>query len=542
MTSPSTEFLSVDPYLKNAFSSDLEFKESVKFDISHTNGYRKGAREGHPKDMKATIGQFGILGTASKEWEMDVRPQMSTQKWLQAHGLQKLRLQNKQILEVIGFKLCDDYDPSLKRPVSSRYGQGLFEQIAADDGRTFNLSCDRDKLLQLRKRLMQAMALYKRRLEWLTSESRRVFGVVEEKAVTVVMDIRNMSPEQFDQYRAALDRVMREQFQYVTKFNLIRAAEDVEMYCGECIPCSQSTVDAAIQWMWGLDRLAPVSNTACAEAVLKAMLDPHNEAIYLFTEGTSINCGREIVLEKVTNAARKIPIHVVSYNCISADTMKFLRNFTTVTGGRFHAYAVMMETDVYESDPPTSADPFVSKANVLLKRKMFGGVAPGAGVRPDVAQLFEETEEARNNLQQLEILISRMPEPNKVLTESARVAEKVAAEEKDEQYMSSKQWLSTYGIDARKLGLQDVLATLAFKHQDGVVDVLGKPTNDQTDAVVQEKLINARYCENFPVMRWKDGRVVHVQVTPEVHRNYEQRMHGVLNAIQQRLDQLIFVI
>ena len=50
----------------------------------------------------------------------------------------------------------------------------------------------------------------------------------------------------------------------------------------------------------------------------------------------------------------------------------------------------------------------------------------------------------------------------------------------------------------------------------------------------QEKLINARYCERFPVVRWKDGRVVHVQVTPEVHRNYEQRMQVALNCFQQR--------
>ena len=30
-----------------------------------------------------------------------------------------------------------------------------------------------------------------------------------------------------------------------------------------------------MQWVWGLDRLAPVSSTDCAEAVLRAMLDPH---------------------------------------------------------------------------------------------------------------------------------------------------------------------------------------------------------------------------------------------------------------------------
>ena len=55
---------------------------------------------------------------------------------------------------------------------------------------------------------------------------------------------------------------------------------------------------------------------------------------------------------------------------------------------------------------------------------------------------------------------------------------------KDEQYMSSREWLQIYGLDARKLGLYDVLGGVAFKHTDGVIDVMQPPPNDsQTDAV-----------------------------------------------------------
>ena len=54
-----------------------------------------------------------------------------------------------------------------------------------------------------------------------------------------------------------------------------RAAEDMQLYSPECIPLSVDTLERAVQWVWGLDRLAPVSSTDCAEAVLRAMLDPH---------------------------------------------------------------------------------------------------------------------------------------------------------------------------------------------------------------------------------------------------------------------------
>ena len=77
-------------------------------------------------------------------------------------------------------------------------------------------------LKQIEGRLTQAISLFNRRLEWLTTESRRLFGVVEERAITIVLDIRNMSPQQFDQYRIALETVIYEQLTQISKFNLIR--------------------------------------------------------------------------------------------------------------------------------------------------------------------------------------------------------------------------------------------------------------------------------------------------------------------------------
>ena len=98
------------------------------------------------------------------------------------------------------------------------------------------VTCGRDKLRQLESRLKQALHLYKRRLEWLTTESRRVFGVIEERAVTIVLDIRNMSPQQFDLYRMALERVIYEQITQIAKFNLIRYNSSKWASC-MCVKC-----------------------------------------------------------------------------------------------------------------------------------------------------------------------------------------------------------------------------------------------------------------------------------------------------------------
>jgi len=52
------------------------------------------------------------------------------------------------------------------------------------------------------------------------------------------------------------------------------------------------------------------------------------------------------------------------------------------------------------------------------------------------------------------------------------------------------------------------------------------------------KRINAKYCDKFAHVVWKDGRVMHVHVTHELHRDYRERLAYVMADIQRRLDSL----
>ena len=77
---------------------------------------------------------------------------------------------------------------------------------------------------------------------------------------------------------------------------------------------------------------------------------------------------------------------------------------------RFHAYAVVMEMESFEGTPLNSD---ASEANVILKKKTYGGVPPGAGMREDVIELFEELEEARNSLAQIQALMQELAKQEK---------------------------------------------------------------------------------------------------------------------------------
>lgn len=49
-----------------------------------------------------------------------------------------------------------------------------------------------------------------------------------------------------------------------------------------------------------------------------------------------------------------------------------------------------------------------------------------------------------------------------------------------------------------------------------------------------KKLINAKYCDRFAHVLWKDGEMMHVQVTSEFFRIYKGRLGVALDAIQRR--------
>lgn len=70
--------------------------------------------------------------------------------------------------------------------------------------------------------LNEAIELYKQRMEWLTTESRQIFGVIQEQNITMVLDFGVASGDELDLCREALCMVLRQQVSQIAKFNLIQ--------------------------------------------------------------------------------------------------------------------------------------------------------------------------------------------------------------------------------------------------------------------------------------------------------------------------------
>ncbi|XP_039246500.1 von Willebrand factor A domain-containing protein 3B isoform X5 [Pipra filicauda] len=449
------------------------------FDSKHRQDL-EDSHEAHRKESKEKERRLAV-----SQWSTDVQSLVSSSEWLQRYGLKRNKLSLSQILSQIGFQHRKDYVTTLGKPVASRYADGLFPQYKrAQDGSVYNLTAKKELILHFVDCLMGAIELYKQRMEWLTSESRQIFGVIQERCIVIVLDFGTAAPTEFDLCRDALSMVLVEQVIQIARFNLIRAAQDLMKWQQKPTPVSDHTVKAAVMWLWKLDQMTAVSHTNSAEALLEAMGDEAVEAVYYFAVGDVPVDTKQLLLEKVSDGP--CPINTVSFNAREEETIIFLKELSRLASGRFHAFAE--KKDYRQATGAALKCEEDGKGLIALNSgKLKGRMPLVAGVREDVFLIWKELEEARNTVRQVQ----------KILSESDQPA----------------------------------------SQDDGIVDIKTKPEDEssQTDAETKRKVIHARYCDRFVHTLWKDGSVVHIYVSTEKYKQYEEKMRTALRQMEGRI-------
>jgi von Willebrand factor A domain-containing protein 3 len=255
------------------------------------------------------------------------------------------------------------------------------------------------------------------------------------------------------------------------------------------------------------------NSTFTCEACTRAFEDDSLEAVYLLSEGVSSSSGaRELLYDRMVKmtAEKRVPLNVVSFNCEQLDTVEYLRRLAESSHGlgRFHAYCLLRDVEDYEPGPVNATierwhgrDEAIigQSSSVLVNRKFIGGAPPGAtGVRDELMLVFNELLESKEIVARLKAIVDEMMTSStsvKRTTDSTTVDgliklkqiepiqlanEKKYYDEydnlKDEESMSSVEWLAKNGLEARKLELFDVLSQVCFRHCDGVVDIKRAPS------------------------------------------------------------------
>ncbi|XP_061482908.1 von Willebrand factor A domain-containing protein 3B isoform X3 [Rhineura floridana] len=468
------------------------------------------------------------------QWDLDVQPLISSAKWLQLHGLKRNKLTFSQILSQIGFQHKEDYVSILGKLVASRYANGLYRQyMTAPDGKLYNLTAKKDLLFHFVDCLTGAIELYKQRMEWLTTESRQIFGVIQEQSITIVLDFGVASRAEFDLCKEALFMVFKQQVAQISKFNLIRVGQDLVKWQKETVPVTEASIDAAVKWLWTMDYMPAVCHTGPTEAILEALFDDTTDAVYYFIVGDLQECLKHLLLQKISRSP--CPVHTVSFNAREEETIAFLKELSHLTTGRFHAF--VERTDYMDVMGTSISDEDEKRLLTQNSRKLKGDLPLGAGVREDVYLIWKELEEARNTLIQVQRIMIEFEQSESL---SAAKTDCSVSEPKAKDYVNSKEWLQKNGLKAQKLTISKAFADLAFRHADGIVDIKTKPEDEsfQTDAETNKKIIHAKYCDKFMYTLLEDGSIVHIHLNSEKCRQYEDKMKNALDQMERRLQEL----
>ncbi|XP_063999602.1 von Willebrand factor A domain-containing protein 3B [Pogoniulus pusillus] len=508
--------MSSNPYKRLAWSDD-GFDSKHRQDLKDSSVTHK--KKSNEKGRRLAVSQ----------WDTDVQFLVSSSKWLQLHGLKRNKLSLSQILSQIGFQHRKGYVTTLGKLVASRYADGLFPQYKkAQDGTVYNLTAKKELILHFVDCLMGAIELYKQRIEWLTSESRQIFGVIQEQCIIIVLDFGTASPAEFDVCQDAICMVLVEQVTQIAKFNLIRVAQVLMKWEPKSTPVSEHTVKSAVMWLWKLDHMTAASHTSSAEALLEAMSDEAVEAVYYFAVGDVPVDTKQLLLEKVSDAP--CPINAVSFNAREDETILFLKELSRLACGRFHAFAE--KNNCRDASGPALKCEEDGKDVITLNSRAMNDQMPlVAGVHQDVFLIWKEMEEAKSTLIQVQKVLSETDHP------VSQNDEHPLQKHTPDKYLTSEKWLQKYGLKAQKLTLYDALADCTFRHADGIVDIKTKPKDEssQTDAETKRKIINAKYCDKFVHTFWKDGSVVHVYVSSEKYKQYEEKMRTALRQMEGRI-------
>ncbi|KAH9491872.1 von Willebrand factor A domain-containing protein 3A [Bulinus truncatus] len=291
---------------------------------------------------------------------------MTSNEWLKQHGLKSKKLDLYQILAPNAYSYKEEFIPVIKKAVQSQVHKHAMVQFSWHDGSLKNLHVDMTQLYDYQKRLSCAVSLYEKRIDWLASGSRRIFGSVSEHNVVILIDTSVSNINYLIHIQHSLRLLMEEQIGNKDYFNLIAFGSVAKQWMPTMVRPTEENLQKAWQWVLELqcggsrNFLAAYRLAVENEEEIKHHI--YVQGVYLFTSGVPDQI-QDVVNNYIEEAStgRKVKLHTILFNVDDYDangaipsryasitrTAECLRNMAHVSGGRFHWFR---ETGIIEND------------------------------------------------------------------------------------------------------------------------------------------------------------------------------------------------
>ena len=258
---------------------------------------------------------------------------ISTREWMRKYSVSKLKLDLNQLAGGTECSHTKSKVSAINKTVPGRYCE-IFPTVKVK-GVTKHLHLTSRELEEYEAEIEKIMKRYVKRLQWLMSGSRRVFGTIIEKKVVILIDTSCSMAKSLPEIQLQLSGLIWEQLRERNiMFNLVPFSNEPTLWRPSVVAPSEANCEGAVEWI----KTFQGYGTACIVDALKAAFqDPDIQGIYLLTDGKP-DTGTTMVLRELAklNNTRQVRVHTVSFNCDDSSANKFLQLMAGQSGGRFH--------------------------------------------------------------------------------------------------------------------------------------------------------------------------------------------------------------
>ncbi|KAM6155214.1 von Willebrand factor A domain-containing protein 3A [Rhynchocyon petersi] len=357
-------------------------------------------------------------------------------------------------------------------------------------------------------RLLEAIELYQQRIQWLTSNSKKVFGLIKGARVGLLIDMSAVSDgSQKEEFQSDLVSLIDEQLSHKEQLYALSIGTTTRTLWPDPVEVNTSILQELKHWV---KKLQPEGGADVLQALKKVFPIKGLNALMIVIRSCP-NQSSEILADYLQQSTlgRGIIIHMTTYKCDNQVPSAVLKKLTEAVGGYYHCYSP--DTEVYTSRDVDELLAEIQKAQSLLQHVHAlchsGPCKELSGTMKEIS-----TEIAKGPLTSL---LPKPPKHEGPLTIEFPDVDKTSAE-----------WLKINGLKAKKLSLYQVLAPNAFSPIEEFVPILQKTVS----STIHEKAMVQ--------FEWHDGTVKNIHVDPPFLYEYQKQLNRAMRMFERRIDWL----
>ncbi|PNI13033.1 VWA3A isoform 7, partial [Pan troglodytes] len=340
-------------------------------------------------------------------------------------------------------------------------------------------------------KLSDTIEVYQERIQWLTENSKKAFGLIKGARVSILIDVSAISSgPQKEEFQKDLMSLIDEQLSHKEELFVLSFGTNARSLWPDPMEVSSSTLQELKLWvktlqpdggsnlLQALKKIFTLKGLDSLVAIMRSCPDQPSEILSDYIQQSTM--GRDLI------------IHFITYRCDDQMPPAVLKNLAEAVRGYYHCYSPKMEH--YTSRDMDELLAEIQKAQSLLSHVQ--ALQHSSPCEALTCTMEEISTEITNGP-----LISLLPKPPKhdaPLTIEFPNLDKTSAE-----------WLKVNGLKAKKLSLYQVLAPNAFSPVEEFVPILQKTVS----STIHEKAMIQ--------FEWHDGTVKNIHVDPPFLYKYQ---------------------